>query len=73
MPVRQIQIGQVWNHTETGDSYLVTKIYSEGLATFAVLRKTGAEAESRIRVKVERAGGTQNLPGYTFAQETESF
>ena len=45
MAVRQVQIGQVWKNIETGDTYLVTKVYSEGLATFAVLRKTGAEAE----------------------------
>jgi hypothetical protein len=73
MAVRQIQVGQVWKHNESGDSYLVTKVYTEGLSTFAVLRKTGAETESRIRVKVERAAGAQNLPGYSFTQESESF
>ena len=73
MAVRQVQIGQVWKNIETGDTYLVTKVYSEGLATFAVLRKTGAEAESRIRVRVERAAGAQNLPGYTYAQDSDSF
>ncbi len=73
MPVRRIQIGQVWRRDETGETYLVTKLYTEALATFAVLRKTGAETEAMLRVKVERAGDAQNLPGFSFAQAFEEF
>ncbi len=71
IPVRRIQIGQVWQKNETGETYLVTKLYTQALATFAVLRKTGAETEALLRVKVERAGEVQNLPGFSFTQETE--
>ncbi len=71
MPVRRIQIGQVWRKNETGETYLVTKLYTEALATFAVLRKTGAETEALLRVRVERAGEAQNLPGFSSTQETE--
>lgn len=73
MPVHKIQVGQVWKKSDTGVSYLVTKVYSEALATYAVLRKTGAEEEDRLRVKVERAGETQTLPGFVYAQEAENF
>ena len=73
MPVRRIQIGQVWRKIETGETYLVTKLYTQALATFAVLRKTGAETEALLRVKVERTGEVQNLPGFSFTQETEEF
>jgi len=73
MPGRRIQIGQVWRKIETGETYLVTKLYTQALATFAVLRKTGAETEALLRVKVERAGEVQNLPGFSFTQETEEF
>ncbi|MBI3661591.1 MAG: hypothetical protein HY234_00870 [Acidobacteria bacterium] len=73
MPVRKIQVGQVWKKSGTGENYLVTKIYSEALATYAMLRKAGAEEEARLRVKVERAGDTQNLPGFIYAQEAENF
>lgn len=65
MPVRKVQIGQVWKQDATGDSYLVTKVYTEALATVAVLRKTGSENESVVRVRVQRAGPTQTLPGYS--------
>jgi hypothetical protein len=43
------------------------------LATFAVLRKTGAESEAPVRVRVERKGTQQNLPGYTYAQQSDEF
>ncbi len=68
MPAR-IQIGQVWKNTETGDTYLVTKIYSEALSTYAVLRKTGSETEAPLRVRVQRAGDSQSLPGFAYTQE----
>ena len=73
MAVHKIQVGQVWKKDDTGESYLVTKVYSEALATYAMLRKAGAEEESRLRVKVERAGEGQTLPGFAYAQETEKF
>ena len=34
----QIQIGQVWQKNESGESYLVTQLYTEALATFAVFQ-----------------------------------
>jgi len=71
MALRRIQIGQVWKKNETGETYLVTKLYTEALATFAVLRKTGAETEAVLRVKLERAGDVQTLPGFSFAHEPE--
>ncbi len=73
MPVKKIQLGQVWKRDDSGDNYLVTKIYQEGLSTIAVLRKTGSETEAMTRVKVERAGGIQALPGFTYAQDSEEF
>ncbi len=42
MSVRKIQVGQVWRMEGTGEDYLVTKLYTEALATFAILRKAGA-------------------------------
>jgi hypothetical protein len=67
----QIQIGQVWKRVATGETFLVTKLYSEALTTIAVLRPTGAATESMIRVRVERKGEMQTLPGYLMAQDPE--
>jgi hypothetical protein len=58
---------------ETGDTWLVTKVYSELFSSYAVLRRVGgSEAEVR-RVKVEKTGQGVALSGFTFSQESESF
>jgi hypothetical protein len=69
MAGRKIQVGQVWKKDGTGEEYLVTKVYSEALATYAMLTLAGSEADNRIRVRVERTAEGQNLPGFVFAQE----
>ena len=71
MAAQRIQIGQVWKKVGTEETFLVTKLYNEALTTIAVLRPTGAATESMIRVRVERRGDNQGLPGYTMAQENE--
>ena len=73
MPVPSIQLGQLWKLNETGDTWLVTKIYSEAFSSYAMLRKVGgADADVR-RVKVDKGSEGASLPGYTFAQESEGF
>lgn len=69
--VSKIQIGQLWKKDGTSETYLVTRVYSEALSTMATLRKSGAENEALLRVKVERAGAGQTLPGFSPAQEDE--
>jgi hypothetical protein len=73
VPARKLLLGQVWKKDDSGETFLVTKIYNEALATFAVLRKAGAENEPPIRVKVTRSAQAVSLPGFTFTQETDSF
>jgi hypothetical protein len=73
VPVRKLQVGQVWKRDEGGEQFLVTKIYNEALATFAVLRKAGAENEPPVRVKVSHVGQAVSLPGFTFTQESDDF
>lgn len=73
MPVKRIRVGQVWKREGDGESFLITKIYSEALASYAVLRKTGAESEPPVRLKIARSGEAQTLPGFSFAQESDEF
>lgn len=72
MGARKIQIGQLWKKNETGETYLVTRVYTEALSTIVVLRKSGAEEENLVRVKVERTKDGQGLPGYVPAVEDDS-
>lgn len=69
MSVSKIQIGQLWKKTGTPDVYLVTRLYTEALSTMVVMRKSGAEGEAMIRVRVARTPGGQTIPGFTPAQE----
>lgn len=69
----KIQVGQLWKKDGTGDIYLVTRLYSEALSTMVILRKSGSEGEAQIRVRVERAGSGQKIPGFSPAQEDENF
>ncbi len=73
MPVSSILLGQLWRLDETGDTWLVTKVYAEAFSKFAVMRKVGgADADVR-RVKINHSGEGVALPGFTFTQETDSF
>ena len=71
MPVSKIQIGQLWKKDGTGDTYLVTRVYSEALSTIVVLRKSGSEGEALIRVRAGRTPTGATLPGFSPAQEEE--
>ena len=73
MSVKKIQVGQLWKKDDTKDIYLVTRLYSEALHTMVVLRKSGAEEEAQIRVKVERAVNGQKIPGFSPATEDGKF
>ena len=75
MAANRIKVGEVWKQDSSGDSYLITKVYSEALARgeYAVLRKAGAENDPPVKVKVNRQAATGALPGFTHAQETNEF
>jgi len=73
VPARKLQVGQVWKKEDTGESYLITKVYNEALTTFAILRKAGAEGERPVKVKVGRQGTAYALPGFSYAQESDEF
>jgi len=49
----------------------VTRVYTEALSTIAVLRKSGAEDQNLVRVKVERTPQGQGLPGFVPAVEDD--
>jgi hypothetical protein len=72
MRAQKIQSWQKKKKKETGDTFLVTRVYNEALSTFVVLRKSGSEGEDLVRVKVERTPQGQGLPGFVPAVEDDS-
>ena len=75
MPVKVIQLGQVWRNDQDGSNYLVTRLYSEVLSQIAVLRHADANAAKAdtTRVKVQKTPEGATLPGYTYTQDAQDF
>jgi hypothetical protein len=75
MSVKSIQLGQVWTNDQTGQNYLVTKLYNEVFTQYAMLRQADAQAANidTVRVKVTKTADGATLPGYTFTQESQEF
>jgi len=73
VPVPSIQLGQLWKFDATGETWLVTKVYSEAFSSYAMLRKAGGTDSEVRRVKIDKSTQGATLPGYTFAQEAEAF
>ena len=72
MGVAKVQAGQVWRFDATGESWLVTKVYSEAFASYAMLRKVERTEDLR-RVKVTNSPEGSVLSGFTFTQGSEEF
>ncbi len=73
MAVSTIRLGQVWKLQQTGDHWLVTKLYSEVFTSYAVLRKVGGTDAEVRRVKVETTSEGVSLPGFVITQNAEAF
>jgi hypothetical protein len=71
MPAQRVQVGQLWKKDGTEETYLVTRLYTEALTTIAVLRRSGAEKDTLIRVRVERSPSGQRLPGFAISHVAE--
>jgi hypothetical protein len=71
MSAQRIQVGQVWRKLDNDETFLVTRLYSEALATIAILRPTTSAQATLLRVKVERTPAGQTLPGFSIAHSIE--
>ncbi len=75
MSVKSIQLGQVWRNDESGQNYLVTKLYNEVFTQYAMLREANSNAANAgtQRVKVQKSTEGATLPGYTYTQDAQEF
>ncbi len=74
MAVKAIQPGQIWRHDQSGKNFLVTKVYKEALAQYAMLRPADSSTSSEsVRVHVKKTAEGVTLAGYTFAQDGQEF
>lgn len=71
--VSSIQLGQLWQFEETGENWLITRVYSEVFASYAVLRKVGGADSDVRRVKVDKNSDGVAIRGFAFTQESDAF
>ena len=71
MSVKKLQVGQLWKKNDTGEVFLVTRVYSEALSTMVVLRKSGAEDEAQTKIRAQNNAQGVTIPGYSPAQEDQ--
>ncbi|MGH9351207.1 MAG: hypothetical protein ACRD2G_03455 [Terriglobia bacterium] len=60
----EVKPGQVWRSNEDGCEWLVTRKYSDGLDSYAVLRKQGGAEADLQRIRLEPCLGGFSLPGF---------
>jgi hypothetical protein len=75
MSVKSVQLGQVWRHEASGKLYLVTKLYNEAFAEFAMLREANVSPlnNDTTRVRISKRAEGASLPGYVFTQDSGGF
>ena len=73
MSVKKLQVGQLWRKNDTGEIYLVTRVYSEALSTMVVLRKSGAEEGAQTKLRTQKNSQGVSIPGYSPAQDEDQF
>lgn len=71
MTTKKVSAGQMWKSEQTGEVFVVTSLYRDVLASFAMLRAIHSDAsENNKRAKVVRIdGGGECLVGFTIAEQ----
>jgi hypothetical protein len=68
MIVKKVSAGQMWKSEESGEIFMVTSLYKEVLASYALLRtvsQTGSEKKKRA--KVVRTESGEGISGFIIA------
>ncbi len=70
MNIKKVSAGQMWKNQQTGEVFVVTSLYKDVLASFAMLRAaTPGNSEGNKRAKIVRADGGESLMGFTMADQ----
>lgn len=71
MTTKKVSAGQMWKSEQTGEVFVVTSLYRDVLASFAMLRAIhSASNENNKRAKVIRIeGGGECIVGFSIAEQ----
>lgn len=68
MTTKKVSAGQLWRSEQTGEVFVVTSLYQDVLASFAILRKSNpANNEANRRAKIVKTENGESLIGFTIA------
>jgi hypothetical protein len=68
MIVKKVSAGQMWKSEESGEIFMVTSLYKEVLASYALLRTVGQTgSEKQKRAKVVRSESGEGISGFVLA------
>jgi len=66
--VKKVSTGQMWKHEESGEVYVVTSLYRDVLASYALLRTANQiTSESNRRARVVRTESGEGIAGFMLA------
>ena len=69
MSVKKVSTGQMWKNEESGEVYVVTSLYKDVLASYALLRTVDQNLDQgNKRAKVVRTSAGEGLMGFTLAE-----
>jgi len=71
MTTKKVSAGQMWKSEQTGEVFVVTSLYRDVLASFAMLRAIHSSTnENNKRAKVVRIeGGGECIVGFSIAEQ----
>ena len=66
--VKKVSTGQMWKHEESGEVYVVTSLYRDVLASYALLRTANqTTSEGNRRARVVRMESGEGIAGFMLA------
>ena len=69
MNVKKVCTGQMWKNVESGELFVVTSLYKDVLASYALLRIVQQEQPvGNRRAKVVKTASGEGISGYTLAE-----
>ena len=71
MTTKKVSAGQMWKSEQTGEVFVVTSLYKDVLASFAMLRAIhSSSTENNKRAKVVRIEGVgECIVGFSIAEQ----
>ncbi|HEU0004521.1 MAG TPA: hypothetical protein VFS12_00905 [Terriglobia bacterium] len=69
MTTKKVSAGQMWKSEQTGEVFVVTSLYRDVLASFAMLRAIHSGVANKRAKVIRIEGGGERLVGFTIAEQ----